>query len=123
MYKKEKQGIIHLLMIVAALLVVAILLEWYSAIMWMSVAFVVVLVWLIFDFHQRLAKLEQRAVDNQTQTLPIPSKVPQDAISQEERLSTEPFTPDWMFKIQLQNRFNLESTKLKQKNRHGTNLQ
>jgi len=96
MYKKEKQGIIHLLMIVAALLVVAILLEWYSAIMWMSVAFVVVLVWLIFDFHQRLAKLEQRAVDNQTQTLPIPSKVPQDAISQEERLSTEPFTPDWM---------------------------
>ena len=96
MYKKEKQGIIHLLMIVAALLVIAILLEWHSAIMWMSVAFVVVLVWLIFDFHQRLAKLEQRAVDNQTQTLPIPSKVPQDAISQEERLSTEPFTPDWM---------------------------
>ena len=61
MYKKDKQGLIVVLIALAVLLAAAIVLKWQGTIVAAGVGLTVVIVHVLSEIHQRLLQLEQAA--------------------------------------------------------------
>ena len=63
MYKKDKQGMLLLLIALSVLLVVAIVMQWQSTVFAAAIGLTLMLVQSISNIHQRLLHLEQAAAN------------------------------------------------------------
>ena len=71
MYKKDKQGLIVVLIALAVLLAAAIALKWQGTIVAAGIGLTVVIVHVLSEIHQRLRQLEQTAMSDFVQTAGI----------------------------------------------------
>ena len=71
MYKKNKQGIIIVLVALTVLLACAIAFQWQGAIVAATVGLTVVIVHILSEIHQRLCQLEQVAPNSFAQSANI----------------------------------------------------
>ncbi len=71
MYKKDKQGLIVVLIALAVLLAAAIALKWQGMIVAAGIGLTVVIVHVLSEIHQRLRQLEQTATSDFVQTAGI----------------------------------------------------
>ncbi|TCB67449.1 DUF2339 domain-containing protein [Acinetobacter sp. ANC 4178] len=71
MYKKDKQGMVLLLIALTVLLIVAIVMQWQSTVVAAALGLTVVIVQSISNIHQRLVQLEQLTSQSLIQTAGI----------------------------------------------------
>ncbi|WP_151769079.1 DUF2339 domain-containing protein [Acinetobacter colistiniresistens] len=71
MYKKDKQGLIVVLIALTVLLAAAIALKWQGTVAAASIGLTVVIVHILSEIHQRLTRLEQAAPNHFTQLTDI----------------------------------------------------